>query len=195
MLKTMYPCMKYLFYLSIVLLTGCKQETTGKPQPGATGEVSDPLPSWNDGQVKRSIKTFVAKCTDSSSDTFVPLVHRIATFDNDGTLWAEKPYVQELFALYRAKQMVNENPELAKKQPFMAVLNQDKEWFAKGGEKALLQLVAVTHTGMIEDEFERSVNQFFRDVKYPGREVTIDKVVYLPQLELLNYLRANGFKI
>src|SRR4029077_11895028 len=107
---------------------------------------------------------------------------------------AEKPYVQELFAFYRVKKMVGANPALARKQPFKAVVEGDKAFFAKGGDKALIELIAATHTGMSEDQFEASARDFFSTATYPGRNVPIKKITYQPQLELLNYLRANGFK-
>lgn len=154
----------------------------------------DPLPSWNEGSVKSSIIAFVQEITDSSSASYIPVHDRIATFDNDGTLWAERPYVQELFAMYQVKKMVKNKPSLATQQPFKAVVEKDKAWFAQGGEKALLQLIAATHTGMTEDEFEASVKEFFATATYPGRNVPITQIVYQPQLELLHYLRANGFK-
>lgn len=156
--------------------------------------VSDPLPSWNEGQVKQSIISYVKRITDSSSKNFIPVNDRIATFDNDGTLWAEKPYVQELFAYYQVKKLVEKNPALKTQQPFKAVLENDKTYFTKGGEKALLQLIAATHTGMTEDEFEASVEEFFSTSTYPGRNVPVRQIVYQPQIELLYYLRANGFK-
>jgi len=180
------------FFLSLMLLccgAPSKKDATQAPAP-----VVDPLPSWNDGVLKRSIITYVEKVTDSLSADFIPVQDRIATFDNDGTLWAERPYVQELFAFYRVEEMVKQKPELKSKQPFKAVIEKDKSYFAKGGEKALLQLVAVTHTGITEDEFELSVKNFFTTAKYPRGNVPIKKITYQPQLELLNYLRDNNFK-
>jgi len=156
--------------------------------------VADPLPSWNDGELKNAIIDYVKKVTDSTSSDFIPPEHRIATFDNDGTLWAERPYVQELFALHQAREMLKKKPELASQQPFKAIIAGDKSFFAKGGEKALLQVVGATHTGMTEDEFENSVKAFFVTEKYPKPNTTINKIIYLPQIELLKYLREKGFK-
>jgi phosphoserine phosphatase len=178
--------------LSVMLL--CCVEPSKKNATQTLAPVVDPLPSWNDGVVKRSIITYVEKVTDSLSADFIPVHDRIATFDNDGTLWAERPYVQELFAFYRVEEMVKQKPELKNKQPFKAVIEKDKSYFAKGGEKALLQLVAVTHTGITEDEFELSAKNFFTSAKYPRGNVPIKNITYQPQLELLNYLRANNFK-
>jgi hypothetical protein len=156
--------------------------------------VNDPLPPWNEGQVKQSIISYVKRITDSSSKNFIPVNDRIATFDNDGTLWAERPYVQELFAYYQVRKLVEKNPALKTQQPFKAVIENDNAYFKNGGEKALIQLIAATHTGMTEDEFEASVEAFFSTAIYPGRNVPVSRIVYQPQIELLHYLRANGFK-
>lgn len=165
----------------------------GLGEQPVTIHADDPLPSWVDGTVKQSIMNYVKKVTDNTSASFIPAIDRIATFDNDGTLWAERPYVQELFAFYQVKKMVAKDPSLAKKQPFKAVLEKDKAYFAS--EKALLQLMAATHTGMTEDEFESSVKDFFSHAIYPKLNTPVTGIVYQPQLELLNYLRANGFKV
>lgn len=185
--------------LFLLLLGSCKKSdivTTTDPKDSTTAVATsrDPLPSWNDGALKKDIIDYVAKVTKEGSPDFIPVESRIATFDNDGTLWAEKPYVQELFAFYRVKKMVEANPALAKKQPFKAVVEKDKAFFEKGGDKALIELVAATHTGMTEDEFEAATKDFFAEAQYPGRNVVLKQVRYQPQLELLNYLRANGFK-
>ncbi len=163
-------------------------------KPDSATVAKDPLPSWNDGPLKKSIIDYVSKVTRTGDPAFIPVADRIATFDNDGTLWAERPYMQELFAFYRVKEMIKANPALAKKQPFKAVVEGDKSYFAKGGEKAAVQLVALTHTGMTEEAFERSARAFIAEMKYPGRNVPVQQIVYRPQVELLEYLRANGFK-
>jgi phosphoserine phosphatase len=190
---------KYLFVLSssIFCLVACQHTSDNANKSTSTDSVAvvkGPLSSWNDGVLKQDIIAYVTKVTKDGSPDFIPVKNRIATFDNDGTLWAEKPYVQELFAYYRVKKMVTANPALAKKQPFMAVVTKDKSYFEKGGEKALLQLVAATHTGMTEDQFESDAQDFFTSAVYPGRNVPIRQITYQPQLELLSYLRANGFK-
>lgn len=185
----------------LIVFTSCQH--TGNNTPPTTGDSAvatttdpgrDPLPNWNDGPLKKDIIAYVEKVSKEGSPDFIPPGDRIATFDNDGTLWAEKPYVQELFAFYRVKKMVEANPALAQKQPFKAVIAGDKAWFAKGGEKALIELVGATHTGMTEDAFEASAKDFFASATYPGRNTPISGIVYQPQIELLNYLRANGFK-
>jgi hypothetical protein len=183
---------------TVFFITACQHTTDDANKANASGDSTvvtrDPLPSWNDGNLKQDIIAYVTKVSKDGSPDFIPVKNRIATIDNDGTLWAEKPYVQELFAFYRVKKMVEANPGLAKKQPFMAVVTKDKSYFAKGGEKALLQLVTATHTGMTEDQFEADVQDFFATATYPGRNVPIRQITYQPQLELLSYLRANGFK-
>ncbi|WP_278019899.1 HAD family hydrolase [Flavobacterium ginsengisoli] len=191
---------KRIFILSLVtlFLVSCKKSepatSTAESKQTQTEANGDPLPSWNDGALKKDIIAYVEKVTKEGSPDFIPTESRIATFDNDGTLWAEKPYVQELFAFYRVKKMVEAKPELAQKQPFKAVIEKDKTFFEKGGDKALIELVAATHTGMNEDEFETSVNDFFKSAQYPGKNIPVKQIRYQPQLELLNYLRANGFK-
>lgn len=189
----------YILPLFLLLLGSCKKTdtvtvATSKDSTATVATSSDPLPSWNDGTLKKDIIAYVTKVTKEGSSDFIPIENRIATFDNDGTLWAEKPYVQELFAFYRVKKMVEAKPELAKKQPFKAVVEKDKTFFEKGGDKALIDLIAATHTGMTEDEFEASAKEFFAGAQYPGKKVPLKQIRYQPQLELLNYLRANGFK-
>ena len=190
----------YILPLFLFLLISCKNKTEDTTTIGTSNPIetiatsSDPLPSWNDGTLKSDIIAYVEKVTKEETPDFIPVEDRIATFDNDGTLWAEKPYVQELFAFYRVKKMVEANPALAQKQPFKAVVEKDKTFFEKGGDKALIELVAITHTGMTEDEFEKEANEFFAKAIFPGKNVPLKQIRYQPQLELLNYLRANGFK-
>nr|WP_294784692.1 HAD family hydrolase [uncultured Flavobacterium sp.] len=191
---------RILFLWFIVLFFfSCKKENTLNSSASTSKQteensIGDPLPSWNDGTLKSDIIAYVEKVTKKGSSDFIPEEDRIATFDNDGTLWAERPYVQELFAYYQIKKMVEAKPELAKKQPFKAVIEKDKTFFEKGGEKALMELVIATHTGMNEDDFEASLKDFYKNVKYSNKNLPLKQIRYQPQLELLNYLRANGFK-
>jgi len=185
------------FPLVVLVFFSCKKSDTitSSTESKQTETISgDPLPNWNDGILKKDIIAYVEKVTKKGSPDFIPEEDRIATFDNDGTLLAERPYVQELFAYSQIKKMVEAKPELAQKQPFKAVIEKDKTYFEKGGEKALMELVMATHTGMNEEDFETSVNDFYKDAKYPGKNVPVKQIRYQPQLELLNYLRANGFK-
>lgn len=190
----------FILHLFLLLLVSCKKADTinsinTKDSTANAAITSDPLPSWNDAALKTAIVDYVNKVTKEGSPDFIPVENRIATFDNDGTLWAEKPLVQELFAFYRVKKMVEASPALAQKQPFKAVVEKDKTYFEKGGNKALIELVAATHTGMSEDEFESMAKEFIKNAQYPGKNVPLKQIRYQPQLELLDYLRANGFKI
>src|SRR5215510_8636181 len=144
-----------------------KQSTDSASSDSSPTASQDPLPSWNEGQLKKDIISFVTGATKEGSADFIPIEYRIATFDNDGTLWAERPYVQELFAFYQVKKMVEKKPDLAKKQPFKAVVEGDKAYFAKGGDKALIELVALTHTGTTEEVFEANAKAFIDSLKYP----------------------------
>jgi hypothetical protein len=188
------------FFWILVWLDSCsnnenKSSTGTAADTANTGKViTDPLPNWNEGPLKNAIIAYVKDVTDSTGKSFIPVADRIATFDNDGTLWAERPYVQELFSLYMVKKILEKKPDLAKKQPFKAVVEHDKKYFEKGGDKAFIELVAATHTGMTEDQFESSVKDFFATNTYPKWNVPFRQITYAPQVELLNYLRTNGFK-
>jgi hypothetical protein len=153
----------------------------------------DPLPSWNNDSLKGSIIAFVKSVTTDGTSTFVPTEDRIATFDNDGTLWCEKPLIQGLFAMYRAKKMIVKNPALKQKQPFKAIASNDLTYIKSMSEQDLIKLVVVTHTGTTEEEYEKDVAEFFTNAKAPNGKSIAD-LVYKPQVELLQYLRANGFK-
>jgi phosphoglycolate phosphatase-like HAD superfamily hydrolase len=161
----------------------------------AAAQPADPLPSWNDGAAKKSITDFVARVTTQGGADFVPPAERIATFDNDGTLWSEQPYYFQLaFAFDRVKAMAPRHPEWKAKQPFKALLEKDAKTLAASGEKGLLQIVAVTHSGMTTDEFSKSVLDWLATARHPRFNRPYDSLIYQPMLELLAYLRANGFK-
>lgn len=190
------------FLFSVVVYTSCKTNLDTNAVSDSTSKTNktitekDLLPSWNEGMLKQSIIDFVTNATKEGSSSFIPPENRIATFDNDGTLWAERPLVQELFAIYMVKKMAAANQELAKKQPFKAVLEGDKAYLAKGGDAVLMQLLGATHTGTTEDAFELNAKQFFDVAAYPLHDsnVPVKQIIYQPQIELLNYLRANSFK-
>jgi len=155
----------------------------------------DPLPSWNDGAAKQSIITFVDKVTKPGSPDFVPAPERIATFDNDGTLWCEKPLpVQLYFVLDRVKTLAPQHPEWQTKEPFASILKGDVKAALAGGERALLDLVMATHTGNTTEEFEQIAKDWIATAKHPKTGKHFTAMVYQPMLELLAYLRANGFK-
>jgi hypothetical protein len=156
---------------------------------------ADPLPSWNDGATKKSITDFVARVTTQSGPDFVPADQRIATFDNDGTLWIEQPmYVQLAFILDRVKTLAPQNPSWKNKQPFKAVLTGDMKALAASGERGLVQLMAVTHAGMTSEEFAKIVSDWLASARDHRFKRPYTELVYQPMLELLAYLRANGFK-
>jgi len=161
----------------------------------ALAQAAGPLPSWNDGPTKQAILEFVQKTTDKSSPDFVPPAERIATFDNDGTLWPSHPmYTQLAFALDRIKAMAPQHPEWKTKQPFKAVLDDDMKALAAGGEKGLVELIMISHAGMSTAEFEKIATNWLKAAKHPRYKKPYTELAYQPMLELLAYLRANGFK-
>jgi hypothetical protein len=156
---------------------------------------ADPLPSWNDIAPKKAVIAFVEKVTKPGSPDFVPPAERIATFDNDGTLWCEQPVpVQLYFALDRVKALAPQHPEWKTKEPFASLLKGDLKTALAGGDRAILELFMATHTGMTADEFEQIVKTWIATAKHPKTGKLYTEMVYQPMLELLAYLRANGFK-
>jgi hypothetical protein len=154
-----------------------------------------PLPSWNDGKAKQSIVAFVEKATKEGSVDFVPPEERIATFDNDGTLWCEQPlYFQLLFALDRVKTLAPQHPEWKTKEPFASLLKGDVKGALAGGERTMLEIIIVTHAGMTTADFEQIVKDWIATAKHPKFKRPYTECVYQPMVELLAYLRANGFK-
>ena len=158
-------------------------------------QAQDPLPSWNDTAPKKAIIEFVEKVTKEGSPDFVPPERRIATFDNDGTLWCEQPmYFQFLFALDRVKALAPQHPEWKTKEPFASLLKGDVKGALAGGERAILEIIIVTHAGMTTAEFEQIVKDWIATAKHPKFKRPYTECVYQPMVELLAYLRANGFK-
>jgi phosphoglycolate phosphatase-like HAD superfamily hydrolase len=155
----------------------------------------DALISWNDTTQKKAIVNFVGKVTREGSPDFVPVAERIAVFDNDGTLWAEQPmYFQLAFALDRIKALAPQHPEWNTNEPFASVLKGNIKGVAASGEKGVMELVTATHTGMTTEEFTKIVNDWITTAKHPKTGKLYTEMVYQPMLELLAYLRANGFK-
>jgi phosphoserine phosphatase len=155
----------------------------------------DLLPSWNDGPTKNRILEFVAAVTDKTSKDYVEPAERIATFDNDGTLWVEYPmYTQVLFAFDRVKTLAPQHPEWKTKQPFKALLAGDMKTVGASGMKGLMEIIIATHSGMTAAEFEQEVSNWLATNKQSKFNRLYTELIYQPQLELLNYLRANGFK-
>lgn len=156
---------------------------------------ADALPSWNDGKAKQSIVDFVKRITTKGGKDFVPLAERIAVFDNDGTLWSELPmYFQALFMFDRIKTLAPRHPEWKEKEPFASVLRGDVKAALAGGEHALLEMAMATHTGMTTAEFEKIVTDWITTAKHPKTGKLYTEMVFQPMLEVLVYLRANGFK-
>jgi phosphoglycolate phosphatase-like HAD superfamily hydrolase len=156
---------------------------------------ADSLSSWNDGAAKKSVVEFVAKVTKEGGPGFVPPAERVAVFDNDGTLWAEQPmYVQLLFALDRVKALAPQHPEWKTKEPFASLLKGDVKGALAGGEPAIFQIVMATHAGMTTDEFQKIVKDWVATAKHPTTKRLYTEMAYQPMLELLAYLRTNGFK-
>lgn len=183
-MRTLRP----LFLVLIVVLGTLLVFGTAGAQPGA-------LPSWNDGAVKGQIVDFVQAVTDKTGKDYVAPTERIAVFDNDGTLWVEQPiYTQLAFALDRVKALASEHPEWKTTQPFKAVLENDIKTLAALGEKGLIQLVMASHAGMTTDEFVQIVTDWLATAKHPRFKRAYTELVYQPMLELLQYLRDNGFK-
>ena len=160
-----------------------------------TAFATNPMPSWNDTTPKKAIVTFVEKVTKEGSPDFVPVAERIAVFDNDGTLWAEQPmYFQLLFALDRVNALAPEHPEWKTKEPFASLLKGDVKGALAGGERAMLEIVMATHAGMTTEDFEQIVKNWIAKAKHPTTKRLYTEMVYQPMLELLSYLRMNGFK-
>ncbi len=161
----------------------------------AVSHADDPLPSWNAGPTKQAIVDFVHSVTDKNSPDYVPQPERIATFDNDGTLWVEHPaYTQFIFAVDRVKALAPQHPEWKTKQPFKAVLEDNKDELIASGQRGLLELIMVTHAGTTTEQFARVVKDWIATARHPRFKRLYTALVYQPMLELLGYLRGNGFK-
>jgi phosphoglycolate phosphatase-like HAD superfamily hydrolase len=166
--------------------------TAGLP---AGARAADALPSWNDRPAKAAIVDFVARVTREGGPDFVPVPERIATFDNDGTLWSEQPiYFQLAFALDRVKALAPEHPEWKGTEPFKAVLAGDMNALMASGEKGLMEIIAVSHAGMTTDDFAKTVADWLATAEHPRFHRPYTELVYQPMLELLAYLRENSFK-
>jgi phosphoglycolate phosphatase-like HAD superfamily hydrolase len=172
---------------AVTLFTALAFMTTG-------AQSADPLPSWNEGRTKRSITDFVARVTTKGSPDFVPPAERIATFDNDGALWTEQPVIQGAFLMYQLNKMAQKDPTIRQRQPFKAAFEHDTDYLKEEGLPAILELFAATHGGMSQDEFEADVKEFFATAQHPTLKRPFRELAYRPMVELLQYLRANGFK-
>jgi hypothetical protein len=165
------------------------------PAAAQTTAAGDPLPSWNESAAKQTIVNFVAAVTRDGSPDFVPPAQRVAVFDNDGTLWCEHPmYTQMAFALDRVKALAPMHPEWKDKQPFKAALDGDMKTLAESGEKGAVELVLAAHAGMTSEEFAKIVTDWLATARHPRFKRPYTELVYQPMLEVLAFLRANGFK-
>jgi phosphoglycolate phosphatase-like HAD superfamily hydrolase len=173
-----------LLFALLLLAAGC-----------ATSDATSVLPSWNDSAARNAILDYVETTTDPDSTDFIPPAERIAVFDNDGCLWAEQPaYFQLFFAIDRVKAMAPDHPEWRTTQPFQAVLEDDMEALARSGEEGLLKIVTTSHGGMTTEEFASTVRAWLDTARHPKTNRPYTEMVYQPMLEVLEHLRANGFK-
>lgn len=183
MKKIFYVFLPFLFTIIFIYCTE-KQK-----------QLNDPLPSWNDGKNKQAIVDFVKDITNESSPNFVKPEDRIATFDNDGTLWSEQPYYFQLqFAFDRVKAIAQDHPELKNNPLFKAAVENDVHALLSFGEKGLAEIMALTHTGMTTEEFSITVKGWIDTAKHPQTKMLFKEMVFQPMLELLDYLRAYNFK-
>ncbi len=158
-------------------------------------DAPDPLPSWNNTATKQAIMEFVSQTTDQNSDSYISEDLRIATFDNDGTLWAEKPvYLQLFFAIDKVKQMAPDHPEWRTEEPFASAIKGDLESIAKQGTEGVIKLVMTTHSGISMEQFHDDVKQWLETAVHPTTGKPYTEMVYQPMLELLDYLRANDYQ-
>jgi phosphoglycolate phosphatase-like HAD superfamily hydrolase len=179
----------------VVFAASCAGPAAQPAVRSGAKQAGDPLPSWNDGPARQAILAFVQNVTTPGSADFVPPAERIATFDNDGTLWAEKPtYFQLIFAIDRVKALAPQHPEWSSKEPFASLLKGDMQAALAGGDKAVLEIVMATHAGMTTAEFEAVVKDWIATARHPQTRRLYTEMVYQPMLELLAYLRASGFK-
>lgn len=156
---------------------------------------TDPLPSWNDGTVKKNIIKFVTAVTNPENSQYVAPAARIATIDNDGTLWLEQPiYTQAIFAFDEVKKMAPLHPEWKTQEPFKAILTNDKTALSRLTNKDYMQIIAVTHSGMTPEAFKNAAATWLATAENPRFKKPYTQLVYQPMLELMDYLRANGFK-
>jgi hypothetical protein len=190
--------MKNIVYILFIAATlcSCKEKVTENTDITTNiDEIVDPLPSWNEGQTKEAIMSYVNDVTAEGSANFIPISDRIATFDNDGNLWSEQPaYFQLFFAMDRIKELAPEHPEWTTTQPYQAVLEDDMATLMSYGEHGLIQIVMATHAGNTVSEFEQIVKNWLATAKHPRFDKPYNELVYQPMLELLDYLRENDFK-
>jgi len=174
----------------------CNNNTSTEKLNTPNEVLEDPLPSWNEGATKSAILDYVTSVTEEGTASYVPVEDRIATFDNDGNLWAEQPaYFQLFFALDRVKAMAPDHPEWESTEPYKSVLNDDMEGIMASGMKGLLEIVMTTHAGMSSEEYQQIVADWFSTSKHPRFNRAYNELIYQPMLELMDLLRASDFKV
>jgi phosphoglycolate phosphatase-like HAD superfamily hydrolase len=189
----------YTFAFAALLFAGCsqpkKQESPQQKSDSTSISQADPLPSWNEGASKKAIIDFVTRTTTKGSADFVTAEQRIACFDNDGTLWSEQPlYYQFLFGLDRIKALSVQHPEWKKQQPFKSILEGDLKTALSGGRKSLDAILTATNNGITTSQYDSMAAVWLATAKHPRFDRLYTDLVYEPMIELLNYLRANGYK-
>jgi phosphoserine phosphatase len=188
----------YIIAASMLLLASCNtqvKEDAKQSEETVKNDISDPLPSWNEGPAKKAIVEFVATVTDKNSSDYVKPIDRIAVFDNDGTLWVEQPiYTQITFAFDRVKELASQHPEWKTQQPFKGLLEGDMKAVGASGTKGIMEILVATHTGITNAEFEKIALEWVTTNKHPKFDRTYNTCVFQPQLELMTYLRAHDFK-
>lgn len=181
--------------LGLLLVVGCSKSSAPSTPTANQPAVADPLPSWSDGAAKKAITDFVKTTTDKGSPNFVPPEDRIATFDQDGTTWVEQPmYSQVLFIFDRVAELAPQHPEWKTKMPFNAIVTGDKEAMAKFSMRDIEALLAATSTGMTPDAFQAIVRDWMAKTKHPRFDKPYSQMVYQPMLEVMKYLRDNGYR-
>jgi hypothetical protein len=187
-MRSVKSCVQLVITGVLAIVSGVASSTQVTPQ-------NDPLPSWNDGAAKRAIVDFVRVTTDTTSAEFVPPEARIATFDQDGTLWVEHPiYTQVVYCLDRVPAIVKTKPELSSVEPFKTVLSGNHEAIARLSKEDLLKILDATLSGMPVDNFEADVTNWLHHARDRRWKRPYTELTYLPMIELLKYLRANGYK-
>lgn len=186
-----------ILYLSALIISGCGQANQNQDKTEDKANTSI-LPSWNEGPIKTAIIQFVNEVTTVGGPNYVPPKERIATFDQDGTLWCEQPVVQMEFVSYQINKMVSSHPEWKNEQPYKAVLEGDLNYltndYLNNHGKELMKLIATSHSGMTLNKFNSDVKEFMSSSLHPKYNKKYRETVYLPMIELLQYLRDNGFK-
>ncbi len=191
-----FPALLIIALAAITFSCNTPQQATDTAVKQQTSTAArDPLPSWNEGATKKSIVDFVTKTTTAGSTYFIPFAERIACFDNDGTLWSEQPmYFQLAFVMDRIKALAPQHPEWKETQPFKAAIEGDVKTALSGGEKSMVDMLIATHAGTTTDEFNKIVMDWIASARHPRTNRPYTEMVYKPMLELLSYLRSNGYK-